>query len=63
MQHPLGEQVADTPGGVLRDGAALVLGQRGEDREKQLAGAVQGVDSLLLKHHPDAQVFEQPCVL
>ena len=54
----VGKALALTPGAVLGNAAALLLGQRGHDRQHQLALAVEGPDVLLLKVNLDALVLE-----
>ena len=46
---PIGESLSLAPRDVLRNGAALLLRQRGHDGNQQFALAVQGVDVLLLE--------------
>ena len=45
---------------VLADGAALLLGDGGEDGQYDLALAVQRVDALLLEHHAHVQRPQPP---
>ena len=45
----IGETLSLAPGDVLRNGAALLLRQRGHDGDQQFALAVQGVDIFLFK--------------
>ena len=47
MIDALGIPVADGPGDIFRNGSAFFLGERAHQGDKELAGAVHGVNILL----------------
>ena len=49
---------ANAPGGILRNGAAFILGKRSQNGEQQLAAAIHGVDAFLFKANANAHVLQ-----
>ena len=60
--HAALKTLADTPDGVLGNGAALLLSEGGEYRQQHLREGRPGVDAVVLKDDVDAQAVQMPDV-
>ena len=63
MGNALLEPGADSPPGVFRNIPGLLLGQTGQNGEKQFSRSLHRIDSLFFKNHRNSKAFQMSGIM